>query len=624
MPRYLILAQSKITANALGACLELLGERQWQIDNDPRAIVWERDPDLDAYETLTRRIENLAVDRDGVIPINKVVILVDSVNTSQFRVVTSGASWDSLIAMLILTFPEIRWVFGICSGKLPKRWKNMGAAHRLNSLFEHGPADPLFDPSGLRDFVRFQTNSGLKEMGDDLRLPRRKHLTAVIEEEKSYAYFHGCVAYRFGFRADLVTTWARMKERFGSKEKRHGYWLILEDLSLNFPDRKKNVHLLHLAVDYEENEGVKRNGRAYHAPQLDSTNPNIENSEYRVLVTTGQSRRHSTLAENCAYLRGKKYGRGKVVLKPTRGMFDLWKRAGLFRRHFKAGRPGNAPGYCWPPLKPATDATDIRGHGAPGKLLLVAEKLIDRAGAALDRVRSVEDAVRGAVLATEALELTGGRTPTTAIEALSLKHRFEILAECQFSGVENNLSIKRRLDEVYQNTTAICGWFTSRQRQNAILNARMHILNQLVHTLREQNQFDEEQICMNRVRQIHDTLWMRARPWRYLFWPAVRYVELLLRSIPAFTMVLACWLVVLGLLFAWVEPSVAQWGLERLGGGLESAVTAFFSVGLPIQHGTPPTSLTIPQVIVRGIAIISGFLHLGIFISHLYVVVSRR
>ena len=29
-----------------------------------------------------------------------------------------GSGWDHLIAMLILTFPEIKWLFGVVSGAL--------------------------------------------------------------------------------------------------------------------------------------------------------------------------------------------------------------------------------------------------------------------------------------------------------------------------------------------------------------------------------------------------------------------------------------------------------------------------------------------------------------------------
>jgi len=407
--------------------------------------------------------------------------------------------------------------------------------HSLASL-STSRRDPLFDPTGLRNWTRKNTNcQPTHTIKDDLRLPERNELAASIDEEKAYAWFHGYVAYRFGYRADVITTWAAMKSRFGRgtgdspdstspnhnstpATPPHGYWLLLEDMSLNFADRERDTHLLDLKKE-----------RAAHCPRLDSKNPDIEDSEHRILITTGQTSYgdNSVLRENRAYLRKKAHGRGKVVLKPTGGLFDLWEQCGLFRRDLgskpcgrtgNGWRLGNAPEFCWPPKLTRTENRERQGgHGAPGRLLLVTDRLIERAGALFDKAATVGDAVRGAVLATDALELTGGRTPTTAIEALSLKHRFEVLAECQFSGVEHHIETKSRMDEIRLETEAISRWFDKSQREKAALNAQMHILNELVRLLREHNQFDEEQICVRRVRALHTTLWMREQPLRYGF-----------------------------------------------------------------------------------------------------------
>ena len=172
--------------------------------------------------------------------------------------------------------------------------------------------------------------------------------------------------------------------------------------------------------------------------------------------------------------------------------------------------------------------------------MLVAENLILRAESSAGSVETVAEAAQGAVLAVDAEELTGGRTPTTAVEALTLKHRFEVMAECQFCGVAYHIWMKPRLDEIAEETTAICKWFHAGQRKNAALNAEMHIVNQLVGILREFNRFDEEQICLNRIRRLHNTLWMRQKPSRLIFWPVLRYLELLLSSFQCLSA--PCWL----------------------------------------------------------------------------------
>jgi hypothetical protein len=617
MPNYVILAQSRATARALNAWLMLIGNVGLK-ESDKRWIVWEQlshtdTASVEAYTTLAELIEEVARGNDANLQINKVIVLVDAVNPVELDAIAEGGSWNHLIAMLILTFPEIRWIFGTFIGQSSIIFNSVAAQHNLSSMLTHPQRDPLLDATGLRDWVRSITNAGLREI-DDLQLPIRQKLAAAIDEEKPYAYLHGYTAYRFGCRADLLTTWTLMKARFGkasevvehpdSQEESHGYWLLLEDMSLNFPDREKGVSLLRL----EE--------RSKQCSKLGTAN---ETSDHRILVTTGQSRPGDTaLAENRSYLKAKSNGRGKIVFKPASGIFGFWARVGLFFNRPDSRRKGNAPDFKWPP-PPQLESKEATGHSAPGKLMLIAENLIRRAQLLKGDAITVPEAVHGAVLALDALELTGGRTPTTAIDALTSKHSFEVRAECQFSGVEYHIWMEPRLKEIASETTAICRWFHAGQRKSAALNAEMHILGQLVAILRESNQFDEEQVCMKRVRRLHHSLWMRQKPMRRLFWPLLRYLELLLSSFPVFVMALLSWVFVLSLLFWWAGHPNWEYGLS-------DAVTSFFSVGGPIH---PENELTAEitgwrHVAVTSIAILSGFLHLGVFISHLYSITMRR
>mgnify|MGYP000682734956 CR=1 FL=1 len=634
--RYLILAQSETTACALEAWLQLLGEQSLEGSRDPRVIVWSGHGHLtltQAFEHLAKAVEELAGGQPQAR--NPVTVLVDHVSSHSLDIVQDGRDWDSIVAMLVLTFPEFRWVFGVCSVSEDASgyWNNVQTQHTLPTLLFDNDSAPLFDSSGLRDWIRKRTNASLENaLEDDLQLPMRldSEWAGVIDEEQAYLYFNGYCAYRFGFRADLIDTWGKMKMRFGEGTKSsdpakpnsiypHSYWLLLEDMSLNFPDREKGVKLHNLGTE-----------RVKHCPRLDSSCADVEASTFRVLVTTGQTRPgDNALSENRAYLRRKAVGRGAVVLKPAGGMFDLWEQAGLMRRHKTNQRPGFAPGFRWTPGAPKPVDSIAGGHGAPGKLLLVAEKLIERAEALKAQVRSVADAVLGATLATDALELTGGRTPTTAIQALSLKHQFEVLAECQFSGVEYHMRVEPRIAEITNELEAICRWFEPHKRNSALQNAQMNILNGLVRILRDHNQFDEEQICMREVRRLHTTLWMKARPWRYAFWFPIRYVEFLLSSFLGFVGIVVLWLLVLSLLFSLVPANQNQniplcWGIDQIIVGAERAVTSFFSIGPPMQHGSQPSDYAVSYVVLSAFTMIAGFLHLGVLVTHLYSVVSRK
>ena len=97
MPQYLILAQSGVTARALGAWLELLGERG--VDDpiaDVRCIlgnepgVGNQNRGVFAYETLVRRIESAVSEEDLGSPFNEVIALVDVVQPSNLNIMQEG------------------------------------------------------------------------------------------------------------------------------------------------------------------------------------------------------------------------------------------------------------------------------------------------------------------------------------------------------------------------------------------------------------------------------------------------------------------------------------------------------------------------------------------------------
>ena len=646
MPRYLILAQSDVTAGALGAWLELIGEAPLRLkdrdeDEDSRCIVWNEptvggeEKGVLAYEDLVRRIEIAAGVENGAIPLNQVVVLVDAIRPGDLNPLQEGCSWDGIVAMLILTFPEIRWVFGVAPPPVPipdEKEKFPSTDHSLSSLLTHPRRDPLLDPTGLREWVRDKARDH-----DCDYLPKREHTAAAMDEEKAYAYFHGYTAYRFGYRSDVVSSWALAKHLFepskqegtssespkaANGENSHRYRLLIEDMSLNFADRGAGIHLLQLA-SYLENVSAKQ-GRAHHLHKLDSASAQ-EDSQVRLLVTTGQgSARYSdALAENRRYLRDRKQrGRGQVIFKPAGGMFELWDEARLLKRSPSGRRKGDAEGFIWPPNKqPAQSEGETgSGHGAPGRMSLIADSLLRRAHAIQNTDTSVLEDIQGALLATDALELLGGRTPTLAAEALTQKHLLEVQAECHFSGAEFHFDMKPRLAELEIEAQAIADAFQRSEQENARLNILMRTENRLVKLLRDANQFDEEQFWMDKARHLYNTLWMREKPMRYALWPVIRYIEFLLGSFSRFVVVLALWI----LLFSWLYASAGHIGWSP---GLQDAITSFFSIGGPIhQQDAMQGEFKIVPLYAWAIcgASFLGFIHLGVFISHLYTVVSRK
>lgn len=604
MARYLTLAQDDCTATALGAWLELLGEK---VAGEQR-IVWKDNAAGGegatlAYESLVKKVEAAAKMGDGSIALNDVVALVDSIKPGEMSAASEGAGWSHLIAMLILTFPEIKWVFGVVVGDVVDAEQHAvfpAEQHSLASLLTHARRDPLLDPTGLRDWVRRITNGGLKK--DQITLPTRLHKAAAIDEEKSFAYFHAYTAYRFGFRCDAVTSWALMKELFDGDHTPHGYYVLLEDMSLKFPDKPRDVEL----ADFEK--------RAGHCSKLAySPTSSAESSRHRILITTGQTGvGDDYLEDSKRYLAKKTNGEHPGLRKPVGGMLDLWREAGLTEDLDGKGQAGNAPGF---EALPKTEGTrEKRGHGSPGKLMLIAEILLRRAEVFRSSACTVKDFIKGATLATEAVELLGGRTPTLTLTALALKHEYEARAECAFVGAGYHFDVNAREEEIDRDVEIIANWFEESARRRAQCDALVVILNRIAAVFRQAGQFEEEQDALVALRRAHRALMLHQapHPGSWLVNASLMYAEWLLASFERFVSAIAGWL--LGI--------TAVWWMSYDNTGWRMAV--FKTFGQFFGGNPADASIEWPLLAFSCFVVVLGVFHIGVFISYLYSVISRR
>src|SRR5262249_51800657 len=148
-----ILAQSNVTARALREYLRLVLPEWTRSDDQDEVsrIVWpSRRLGLEAYRSLSEELERETAAYEGM-ALNDVVIVVDHVNLKKLDPVALEG-WNHTIAMLILTFPEFRWVFGAFEEQSSDEAKRLIKAHGLEALF--GPArQMIFDPTGLRKWI---------------------------------------------------------------------------------------------------------------------------------------------------------------------------------------------------------------------------------------------------------------------------------------------------------------------------------------------------------------------------------------------------------------------------------------------------------------------------------------
>ena len=204
-----------------------------------------------------------------------------------------------------------------------------------------------------------------------------------------------------------------------------------------------------------------------------------------------------------------------------------------------------------------------------------------------------------------------------------MKHQFEVAAECQFYGVEYDFDVRKRFDEIELELKSIGEWFNKKTRLNSVLNAELAIVSRLVTIFRRHNQFDEEQACLVKVRELYRRIWVRKKHGAWLLWPLWFYMEFLLKSWRSFAAAMVLWLVLLTALFAWNGPEVAS---AEPFLAFRDALHTFFG-GEPPKGWDADFGESAPSgwyLLATTLAVVGGFVHLGVFVSHLYSIIARK
>jgi hypothetical protein len=522
-------------------------------------------------------------------------------------ILSSGNSAGGLFSMLYLAFPEIYWfllmpIEGVNTDECLDREafehfhvllsrkvlfmekKELNLARSVES-FLHGYM-PMFDPSGFRHFIIKNTLEKLNDSEEKGKTTRpffcqRKKKALVVDEELPYAYLHSYIAYKFEHRAMMVTT-KKLLDIINNECNNLQFSHSFEDIYLSFPDD---------TLKYEPlpKHSLRRRDDLYNF---------FQNIPRRIFVTIGEHGKVKT--GNRAYRQELKdkpdFKFYKMLYKPYAGIFNLQKEARLKKEKKKVMR-----------------SEDIQaGHSQPGRLGLIADILIERSTRVLAQAKNSNDAVYAAMLALQAQEILGGRTATESIKAVALKHQAEVTAECMFYGVEHNFDVKRRFDEIHEELGIIGKWFGKSTRDIMIFNSELNIINELARVFRQYSQFDEEQDCLNRVRSISRKIYFkRNKFWGWLISPLRWYFEFLVGSLPRFLAAIVFWPTLFTLVYNLLGRSIGE--------AFTFTVNSFFALQVTTGNGFSqmPSLLAI-------IPILLGFFHLGIFISHLYTIVSRR
>ena len=200
----------------------------------------------------------------------------------------------------------------------------------------------------------------------------------------------------------------------------------------------------------------------------------------------------------------------EIARKPLAGIFGLRNKCNLPNGRGYLGIDNservkalyrNARQHCEFSYKRGGDVHS--GHAAPGMAMEIAVRLLRRAKKMAASVNDVEGAVHGAVLATVACELLDYKTPALSIEALTLKHHFELLAECEFVGVQAHLDVSDRYIDIHNAMRRICGSEDGVVREMVYTSGMASIMDRFSALLTEKGKRDEAIYFIRKSRMLH-------------------------------------------------------------------------------------------------------------------------
>lgn len=421
-----------------------------------------------------------------------------------------------IVSSLILAYPEVYWIFlGTYYNKLKESlsWEkehfvDVTEINRIIELLKRHQDGyrPLFDPSGLRTYIKETVIETEKALGRDNKseaendqmlsivsecLKKRKTQSAVvIDEELPFTFLNGYIAYRTGYRCFMITSKSEMGKVL--KEPNGTLQLSIEDLDIKLSDMDSGETKILRDLDVRANE----------------ENYKILDIKNRLIVTgvaTNEER--------------KKYeGRFEIIDKPYAGIFDFKKYIDKLSNpeHLESKdtigsqnqiKNNNSSESDLPDNKKNSNDFPV-SHSALNKILLIADSLISRAKKILKDAKNCQEYVLGAILSLELKELLHGKSMTTALEAIALQHQMEARAECCFLGVAHEIKTKLRFVDISKEVASIIKINDKIEPKKLAQshNAQLEIINNIRLIFKEYEQFDEEEVCLIEIRDLRRKL----------------------------------------------------------------------------------------------------------------------
>ncbi|MBF0466709.1 MAG: hypothetical protein HQK94_16690 [Nitrospirae bacterium] len=578
-----------------------------------------------------------------------------------------------ILSRLIVAYPEVYWIIlGTNSNKPPidtkVQWPehladvaNMADCLALLKRHESGYRT-LFDPSGLRTSIKqtvLEENkpedndkgqgkqpSKVKENIRDLLESRSDKSAAILDEELAYTFLHGYSAYLKGYKCYVVTSMYEMNKLTQDNRPVN---ISLEDLELKFYDMKP------------ENE-IEINGH------FDNDSMEQRRKKYPFLPVEKKDRIFITGWWPCDKLLSAFDNKGGKPLSGIYALKDLIEKAEhgdrarkkpcffekLFSEIIDNSRQCIGENHnesesinrlnLLKQIKgfrgKGTDAEsqEFKSHSVTNVILVIGESLLKRARNIQQGAASCPDAIHAAVLALEGKELFYGRAMTTSLEMFSLQQKMEVTAECCFYGVGQQINIEKRLYDIGKTTDDILRieHNSDIEKYSQSYNAQVEIVNEIRLTFKKYEQFDEEDICIDRIRKISQGIHFvseKSKIRRIIPLFFEKYFNTLVTSWKCFLLS-----IMFQIIFFAIATSISCYGFpdridiskfNKFGNSLINSIEVFFAMPRDFNiFETEGRIVDIPKSfnynLFFSLEKISAYIHLGIFIAWINKKLARK
>ena len=480
-------------------------------EDDVLPLTYRNKPARDALYDFTDRIDK-KLESDHIAG-NLCCGLVAGIHSKEVVDPVTNNDFGSIVAGLMLIFPEIRWYFLGIEG-LPSILEEPDKRQRY--LFS-----PLFDADGVRaELIE-------KALGTYSQTKPKPPDCVVVEDELNFCFYYSYVAYRTGYRVLPISSFTAFKNVKNWFPDCSPPTVLIEDMSLAFFDKEEQESLILL----EERDGVREEQPVWRC----NYGAISEKAKLRALVTIGQppsgeKAYKDALNKNRDYL--KKCQKRKVISanthiecdktyfaeepKPIGGIFRLVELLALKKFISGDDKTGREP-----------------RHSAPGMVQAIVEVMLSRIRKRRNR-EGLLDILLGSILSIDALRLMDTKAPMLRFDALFSQHENEVRAESQFIDIGPVRDVEQRLEDISEKIKMIAEACQEESQHRVELQAQATLAHRMMLVFRSAAQYEEEMVCLNYLRKAQRRLnrlpSLKSRGWLRILERCVKSILLLPRT----------------------------------------------------------------------------------------------